>query len=139
MTLKAWRRVFVVAALSAQIHMTRTPQFAPTVDCAHNGPQVQLYAGEFLFLLSSALFLALVFEMSRELREKLLCTALLVFGVYHIVDAFFPVCPLPAGSIDLSEGFLQISYFCYFALAVLSIREIAGAASATRIAARSSN
>jgi hypothetical protein len=134
MTLKAWRRIFGVAALSAQIHMTRTPQFAPTVDCAHSDPQVQLSAAEFLFGLSLALFLALVFEMSRDLIEKLLCTALLVFGVYHIVDAFLPICPLPAGSIDLTEGFLQISYFCYFALAVLSIREIAGASSSTRIA-----
>jgi hypothetical protein len=128
MTLHAWRRLFGVSALVAEILTSQTAGGAVASQCNQVSPlQIQIEAGQILHVLVLVSFLALVLEMRSEIREKLLCTALLLFGLNRIIWALQPTCTqtLPAGALDWNDGFLAISQFCFFALAILSIREIA--------------
>jgi len=125
---KAWRRIFGLLAVIANILVAYAPEYSPTLQCAHSAPQFQLYTGTFAYLTASALFLLLAFEMRPWIREKVVCSGLLFLGVDLVLDSSLPECPVAAGSINRLVVLLNVVYFCYLALAVLSVRDIADSA-----------
>jgi hypothetical protein len=128
MTRKAWRRMVGLLAVIANVLVAYVPEYVTTLQCARIAPQFQLYTGTFAYLLASALFLSLAFEMKPEFREKVVCSGLLFLGVDLVLDSSLPECPTSGGSINTLVAMSNVVYFCYLALAALSVRDISDAA-----------
>jgi len=125
MTTKAWRRIFGLLAVIANILVASAPEYSPTLQCAHSAPQFQLYTGTFAYLAASVLFLSLAFDMRPWIREKVVCSGLLFLGVDLVLDSSLPECAVTVGSINRLVVLSNIVYFCYLALAAFSVRDIA--------------